>query len=312
MADTKLSDLALRNALAGTDKVYVVAGGVSYSTTVDVLLAYARTNMYPQVATYADLPVSTGSGAINIVQTSTGIWPTRKYAGFWRDTGGGWVWLGNATWVAAEIGFTPTGGIAATDVAGALAELDTEKASIASLAAIATSGSGADLTASSVALGKLANLAANSIMGNNTGAGATPLALTSAQVKTLLAIAAGDVSGLATIATSGSGSDVTPNVQGVVSASTVTPTFANNQVNITAQAAALALANWTGSAIPAWKIVIRIKDDGTARAISYDTKYRAIGITLPTTTVISKTLYLGIIYNSADDKFDVVAVSQEA
>jgi len=52
-----------------------------------------------------------------------------------------------------------------------------------------------------VTLGKMANLAANSIIGNNTGSPATPLALTTAQVKTLLAIAAGDVSGLGTLAT---------------------------------------------------------------------------------------------------------------
>jgi hypothetical protein len=52
-----------------------------------------------------------------------------------------------------------------------------------------------------VTLGKMANLAANSIVGNNTGSPATPLALTTAQVKTLLAIAAGDVSGLGTLAT---------------------------------------------------------------------------------------------------------------
>jgi hypothetical protein len=35
-------------------------------------------------------------------------------------------------------------------------------------------------------------------------------------------------------------------------------------------------------------------------------------VTLPTTTVISKTLYLGMIYNSTDTKWDVVAVAQEA
>jgi hypothetical protein len=146
MTDTKLSALGVLNSLSGSDKIYAVSGGVSYGLTVDTLLSYSRANMYPQVATYADLPVSTGSGNIYIVQGSTGVWPLRKYAGFWRDTGTGWAWLGNATWVAGEIGFTPTGNIAATDVAGALAELDSEKAVAASLAAVATSGSAADLS----------------------------------------------------------------------------------------------------------------------------------------------------------------------
>lgn len=103
-----------------------------------------------------------------------------------------------------------------------------------------------------------------------------------------------------------------PSIQSVASSATVTPTFADDQVIITAQAAALTLANPTGTALDGWGIVVRIKDNGTARAISYGTQYRAIGVTLPTTTVISKTLYLGMVFNNADTKWDVVAVAQEA
>jgi hypothetical protein len=103
-----------------------------------------------------------------------------------------------------------------------------------------------------------------------------------------------------------------PSVQSVVSAGTVTPTSSNDLVIITAQAAALTLANPTGTWSQGKDLMIRIKDDGTARAITWDTKYRAIGVTLPTTTVISKTTYLGVIYNSTDDKFDVIGVTTEA
>lgn len=103
-----------------------------------------------------------------------------------------------------------------------------------------------------------------------------------------------------------------PAVQSVASNATVTPTFSDDLVKVTAQAAGLTLANWSGSAVAGWGMAIRIKDNGTARAIAYGNKYRAIGVTLPATTVISKTLYLGVIYNSDDDKFDVVAVAQEA
>jgi hypothetical protein len=33
---------------------------------------------------------------------------------------------------------------------------------------------------------------------------------------------------------------------------------------------------------------------------------------LPATTVISKTTYVGVIYNATDDKFDVIGVTTEA
>lgn len=101
-------------------------------------------------------------------------------------------------------------------------------------------------------------------------------------------------------------------VQSVTSSATVTPTFANDLVDITAQAEALTLANPTGTIKNGWGIVIRIKDNGTARAIAYGSEYRALGVTLPTTTVISKTLYLGMVYNTGATKWDVVSVVQEA
>ena len=106
--------------------------------------------------------------------------------------------------------------------------------------------------------------------------------------------------------------DITPRVQTVTSSATVTPTSANDLVVITAQAAGLTIANPTGTMVQGQALMIRIKDNGTARTIAFGTNYRAIGITLPTTTVISKTIYLGCIWNATDTKFDVVGLNQEA
>jgi len=106
--------------------------------------------------------------------------------------------------------------------------------------------------------------------------------------------------------------DLNPTVQTVGSSSTVTPTSTNDLVVITAQAAGLTIANPTGTMIQGQSLMIRIKDNGTARSIAFGTNYRAIGIALPTTTVINKTLYLGMIWNSTDTKFDVVGLNQEA
>jgi hypothetical protein len=103
-----------------------------------------------------------------------------------------------------------------------------------------------------------------------------------------------------------------PRVQTVASSATVTPVSTNDIVTITAQAVGLTLANPTGTFVEGQALMIRIKDNGTARAITFDTNYRAIGVTLPTTTVISKTMYLGIIYNSTDAKWDIVGLNQQA
>ena len=106
--------------------------------------------------------------------------------------------------------------------------------------------------------------------------------------------------------------DYAPRVQSVTSSATVTPTSTNDLVKITAQAAGLTIANPTGTMSEGQSLMIRIKDNGTAQTIGFGTNYRAVGITLPTTTVISKTLYLGCIWNDTDTKFDVIGISQQA
>lgn len=94
---------------------------------------------------------------------------------------------------------------------------------------------------------------------------------------------------------------------------TLTPSASVSQFNLTAQAGALSIANPTPANIADGQgLLIRIKDNGTARAISWDTYYRAVGVTLPTTTVISKVLYIGAKWNAAETKFDVIAVGQQA
>lgn len=85
-----------------------------------------------------------------------------------------------------------------------------------------------------------------------------------------------------------------------------------DQFVITAQAGALKFNNPSGTPTEGQKLLVRIKDNGTARALTYDTQFRAMGNALPTTTVLSKTLYLGFIFNSTDTKWDLVGTAQEA
>jgi len=81
---------------------------------------------------------------------------------------------------------------------------------------------------------------------------------------------------------------------------------------ITAQSEGLTIAAPTGSPVEGQKLIIRLKDDGSARAITFNAIFRALGVTLPTTTVVSKTTYLGLVYNGTDTKWDVVATKTEA
>jgi len=64
------------------------------------------------------------------------------------------------------------------------------------------------------------------------------------------------------------------------------------------------------------RMMFRFKDNGTARALTWTTgatnAFRVVGVTLPTTTVASKLLYVGCIYNAADSRWDAIAVGQEA
>jgi hypothetical protein len=77
---------------------------------------------------------------------------------------------------------------------------------------------------------------------------------------------------------------------------------------ITAQAASLTLGAPTGALTDGRQLMYRIKDNGTARTISYTTNYRAsVELPFPSTTIVSKTLYLGFIYNAADAKWDLIA-----
>jgi len=98
----------------------------------------------------------------------------------------------------------------------------------------------------------------------------------------------------------------------MLSTANLTATSNSNFISIDALAEDLTISSPTGVWAEGQELIIRIKDDGTPRTVAFDTKYRAVGVTLPTTTVASKTLYLGIIYNAVDDKFDIVGYKLEA
>ena len=71
----------------------------------------------------------------------------------------------------------------------------------------------------------------------------------------------------------------------------------------------------SGTPVDGQRLIIRIEDNGTARGITWTTTsgaFRAVGVTLPTTTVLSKVTYVGCIYNATDVFWDVIASVTQA
>ncbi len=109
------------------------------------------------------------------------------------------------------------------------------------------------------------------------------------------------------------GTLIPPRTTSTASSTTPTPNADTTDVYIlTALAAGATFGAPTGTPVEAQNLLIRILDNGTARALAWNAAYRAVGVTLPTTTVISKVLYVGCRWNSTASKWDVLAVAQEA
>lgn len=93
------------------------------------------------------------------------------------------------------------------------------------------------------------------------------------------------------------------------SSATPTPNADNTDVHIvTALAVGATFAAPTGTPTHGQQLIIRIKDNGTARSLNWNAIYRASSdLALPTTTILSKTIYCGFMYNATDTKWDLLA-----
>jgi hypothetical protein len=108
---------------------------------------------------------------------------------------------------------------------------------------------------------------------------------------------------------------VTPRVSSETSSAT--PTINTDNVDahsITALAADITsmTTNLSGTPTNFQRLIVRIKDNGTARAITWGASFEARGVALPTTTVISKVLTVGFLFDTVTSKWGCVASAQEA
>jgi hypothetical protein len=149
------------------------------------------------------------------------------------------------------------------------------------------------------ASGNLANCTFPTLNQNTTGS--------AAKLTTARAINGVDFDGSAAIT-------IIPRITTITSSATPTINTDNcDAVTITALATAITsmTSGLSGTPVNFQKLIIRIKDDGTARAISWGASFEAKGVSLPTTTVISKVLTVGFIYDTVTSKWGCVAASQE-
>lgn len=178
--------------------------------------------------------------------------------------------------------------------------------------------------------GTAANVTASS---NSTLTTLSALSLPGSQVSGNISGNAANVTGIVAVANGGTGAitlaaasiatyagtetltnkRINPRVSTTTSTATLTPDIsAFDQYNLTAQAASLTIAAPTGTPVDGNKLIFRLLDNGTARSLTWNATYTVIGVTLPTTTVINKTTYVGCVYNANNTRWDVIAVLTQA
>jgi hypothetical protein len=80
----------------------------------------------------------------------------------------------------------------------------------------------------------------------------------------------------------------------------------------TALAANLTINAPTGTPVDGDKLIFRLLDNGTARTLTWDATYTVIGVSLPAATTANKMVYVGCIYNAANTRWDVIAITTQA
>ena len=98
-------------------------------------------------------------------------------------------------------------------------------------------------------------------------------------------------------------SDTTPNPTG---------DRKNNEYYVTALAGAAEFQAPSGTPANGNKLLIRVLDDGTSRALTWNAIYDGTLADLPSATTISKTLYCLFVYNSEAVKWELLATGEES
>jgi hypothetical protein len=96
------------------------------------------------------------------------------------------------------------------------------------------------------------------------------------------------------------------------SPATLTPNIDDYDVfSVTALNSGMTIANPVGTPLDGQGIMFRIRDNGTARGISWGSQWRSIGVTAPSATVANKMLYVSARWNEPHARWDILSVGRE-
>ena len=169
-----------------------------------------------------------------------------------------------------------------------------------------------------VVLAMMATISTASLLGRNSADTGNVEVLSASTVKTILSLNNVDNTSNATERAATrtlTNARITKRITTIASSATPTiNTDSCDRVTITALAEAVTsmTTNLTGTPSNFDDLVFRIKDNGTARAITWGSSFEACGVALPTTTVANKRLVVGFQYDTVTSKWGCVASAQEA
>ena len=100
----------------------------------------------------------------------------------------------------------------------------------------------------------------------------------------------------------GGGGSSSIEIVSTISSGTITPAGTTDLIRPAALTAALTIANPSSTPADGAGFVVDLIDDGTTRALTWDSKYANRMATLPTATTAGKRHRIGVEYVAADDK----------